>query len=164
MIFGRWRLGVLPQRRALVDPIGRHSALKSRRPDGAPKVDKEEQADMQAFKEGYELNDPSVLNFVREFGDSPWSGVAMTIFPNLSALRQTNILNTRIIVPRGPNELMMIWAVFGRVSDDDEMTRLELLGTQRSDLIKSEENLRDAIQEIDKVAREKFLNTFNDLN
>ena len=29
---------------------------------------------MQAFKEGYELNDPSVLNFVREFGDSPWSG------------------------------------------------------------------------------------------
>ncbi len=110
----------------LVDPTGRHSALKSRRPDGAPQVDEEEQADMQAFKEGYELNDPSVLDFVREFGDSPWSGVAMTIFPNLSALRQTNILNTRIIAPRGPNELMMIWAVFGRASDDEEMTRHRL--------------------------------------
>ena len=81
---------------------------------------------MQAFKAGYELNDPSVLNFVREFGDSPWSGAAMTIFPNLSALRQTNILNTRIIVPRGPDEMMMIWAVFGRASDDEAMTRHRL--------------------------------------
>ena len=110
----------------LVDDIGRHSALLSRRPDGKPVVDKEDQADMQAYREGYELNDPSVLNFIREFGDSPWSGAAMTIFPNLSALRQTNILNTRIIVPRGPNELMMIWAVFGRATDDEAMTRHRL--------------------------------------
>ena len=110
----------------LVDPDGRHSALMSRRPEGNPEVDKEEQADMPAFRQGYELNDPRVLHFVREFGESPWSGTAMTIFPNLSALRQTNILNTRIIVPRGPNELMMIWAVFGRASDDEEMTRHRL--------------------------------------
>ena len=44
----------------------------------------------------------------------------------MTALRQTNILNTRLIVPRGPNELMMIWAVFGRASDDEEMTRHRL--------------------------------------
>lgn len=110
----------------LVDPVGRHSALLSRRPAGTPEVDAEERADMRAFRQGYALNDPRVLDFVREFGDSPWSGAAMTIFPNLSALRQTNILNTRIIVPRGPNELMMIWAVFGRASDDEEMTRHRL--------------------------------------
>jgi anthranilate 1,2-dioxygenase large subunit len=109
----------------LVDPRGRHGALLSRRPAGRPEVAKEEQADMQAFKGAMKLNDPRVLEFVREF-DSPWSGAAMTIWPNMAALRQTNILNTRLIVPRGPNELMMIWAVFGRASDDEAMTRHRL--------------------------------------
>ncbi len=72
-----------------------------------------------------ELNDPRVLDFVREV-DSYWSGAAMTIWPNLSALRQTNILNTRLIVPRGTNELMKIWDVIGSADDDEEMTRHRL--------------------------------------
>ncbi len=109
----------------LVDPTGRHGALQSRRSDGRPVVAEEDQAQIQAFKGTMELNDPRVLDFVREV-DSHWSGAAMTIWPNLSALRQTNILNTRLIVPRGPNELMMIWAVFGRADDDEEMTRHRL--------------------------------------
>ncbi len=105
----------------LVDPLGRHSGLMSRRPPGRPEVAADEQADMQAFHEVMPLSDPRVLEFVPEY-DSPWSGAALAIWPNLTALRQTNILNTRLIVPRGPNELMMIWAVFGRASDDEEMT------------------------------------------
>jgi len=109
----------------LVDPTGRHGALQSRRSDGRPDVAEEDQAQIQAYKGTMELNDPRVLDFVREV-DSHWSGAAMTIWPNLSALRQTNILNTRLIVPRGPNELMMIWAVFGRADDDEEMTRHRL--------------------------------------
>ena len=80
---------------------------------------------MQAFKETMELNDPRVLDFVREF-DSKWSGSVLTIFPTLTALRQTNILNTRLLVPRGPNEFMMIWTVFGRADDDEEMVRHRL--------------------------------------
>ncbi len=109
----------------LVDKVGRHSALLSRRPPGRPDVSAEDQSHMPAFREAMKLNDPRVLNFVREF-DSPWSGAAMTIWPNLTALRQTNILNTRQLVPRGPNEMMMIWAVFGKVTDDEEMTRHRL--------------------------------------
>ncbi len=109
----------------LVDPVGRHSALLSRRPQGRPDVSEEDQAQIQAYREGLRLNDESVLDFVREF-DSSWSGAAMTIWPNMTALRQTNILNTRLIVPRGPNELMMIWAVFGRATDDEAMTRHRL--------------------------------------
>jgi anthranilate 1,2-dioxygenase large subunit len=109
----------------LVDPRGRHGGLLSRRPPGRPDVADEDQADMQAFKGGLKLSDPRVLEFVREF-DSKWSGAALTIWPNMAILRQTNILNSRLIVPRGPNELMMIWAVFGRASDDDEMTRHRL--------------------------------------
>ena len=53
-------------------------------------------------------------------------GIALTIFPTLTALRQTNILNTRLLVPRGPNKFMMLWTVFSRADDDEEMTRHRL--------------------------------------
>lgn len=109
----------------LVDPLGRHGGLQSRRPPDRPDVSEEEQSNMQAFKKAMELNDPRVLEFVQEF-DSKWSGSVLTIFPSLTALRQTNILNTRLLVPRGPDEFMMIWAVFGRAEDDDEMVRHRL--------------------------------------
>lgn len=107
------------------DESGRHGGLLSRRPDGRPDVSKEEQANMQAFKETMKLNDPRVLTYFPET-DSKWSGSVLTIFPTLTALRQTNILNTRLLVPRGPNEFMMLWTVFGRADDDDEMTRHRL--------------------------------------
>ena len=107
------------------DECGRHGGLLSRRPDGRPDVSKEEQANMQAFKETMKLNDPRVLTYFPET-DSKWSGSVLTIFPTLTALRQTNILNTRLLVPRGPNEFMMLWTVFGRADDDDEMTRHRL--------------------------------------
>ena len=109
----------------LVDPLGRHGGLLSRRPPDRPDVSEEDQSNMQAFKKAMELNDPRVLEFVREF-DSKWSGSVLTIWPSLTALRQTNILNTRLLVPRGPNEFIMIWAVFGRVGDDEEMVRHRL--------------------------------------
>tara|TARA_B100000686_G_C16711425_1_gene929373 strand:- start:520 stop:1422 length:903 start_codon:yes stop_codon:yes gene_type:complete len=107
------------------DKHGRHGGLLSRRPEGRPNVSRDEQSNMQAFKETMELKDPRVLDFVKEF-DSKWSGSVLTIFPTLTALRQTNILNTRLLVPRGPNEFMMIWTVFGRAKDDDAMTRHRL--------------------------------------
>jgi phenylpropionate dioxygenase-like ring-hydroxylating dioxygenase large terminal subunit len=107
------------------DALGRHGGLLSRRPEGRPDVSEEDQANMQAFKQTMELNDPRVLAFFREF-DSKWSGSVLTIFPTLTSLRQTNILNTRLLVPRGPNEFMMIWTVFGRADDDEEMTRHRL--------------------------------------
>lgn len=109
----------------LVETTGRHSALMSRRPEGRPNVPAEDQAQMPVFRETMKLNDPRVLDFTREF-DSPWSGTAITVWPNLTALRQGNILNTRLLVPRGPNEMMMIWAVFGRAGDDEAMTQHRL--------------------------------------
>ena len=47
---------------------------------------------------------------------------------------------------------------------DEEINRLKLLERQRSDIIQSEENLRETIQRIDKIAREIFLNTFEHIN
>ena len=107
------------------DARGRHGGLLTRRPEGRPEVTEEEQSDMQAFRAAMELNDPRVLDFVREF-ESGWSASVLTIFPTLTALRQTNILNTRLLVPRGPDTFMMVWTVFGRAGDDDEMVRHRL--------------------------------------
>ena len=107
------------------DARGRHGGLLTRRPEGRPEVTEEERSDMQAFRAAMELNDPRVLDFVREF-DSGWSASVLTIFPTLTALRQTNILNTRLLVPRGPDSFMMVWTVFGRAGDDDEMVRHRL--------------------------------------
>jgi anthranilate 1,2-dioxygenase large subunit len=108
------------------DSKGRHGGLLSRRPpDSRPDVSEEEQADMQAYRKTMELNDPRVLEMVPEF-DSDWSASVLTIFPTLTALRQLNILNTRLLVPRGPNEFMMIWTIFGRADDDEEMVRHRL--------------------------------------
>ena len=46
---------------------------------------------------------------------------------------------------------------------EEENERLLMLTDQRDDLIKAEQNLLDAIQEIDKIAREKFQKTFEDI-
>ena len=46
---------------------------------------------------------------------------------------------------------------------EDEQVRLEVLQEQRTDLITSENNLRETIQQIDRVARKKFQDTFDQI-
>jgi chromosome segregation protein len=50
-----------------------------------------------------------------------------------------------------------------QVEHEEENERLLMLTEQRDDLIKAEENLLDTIKEIDKIAREKFQKTFEDI-
>ena len=47
--------------------------------------------------------------------------------------------------------------------NEEEQTRLKLLIEQRDDLTESEDNLRETIQKIDKVARKKFQETFEQI-
>ena len=44
---------------------------------------------------------------------------------------------------------------------DEEVERLEILSNQRDDLLESEDNLRETIRKIDKVARKRFQETFD---
>ncbi len=46
---------------------------------------------------------------------------------------------------------------------DEENERLETLSIQRDDLIEAEENLRETIRKIDKVARKRFKETFDSI-
>jgi len=50
-----------------------------------------------------------------------------------------------------------------QIEHEEENERLLMLTDQRDDLIKAEQNLLDTIQEIDKIAREKFQGTFDDI-
>jgi anthranilate 1,2-dioxygenase large subunit len=62
---------------------------------------------------------------VREF-NSPWSVTMQTIWPNLIVQRELNTLGIRHIVPKGPNEFLMVWTMFGYECDSEEMTRHRL--------------------------------------
>ena len=109
----------------IVDPKGRHGVMGSAKSDEGPQVDAASKQQMRAFKEGMKLNDPRLLEYVKEF-HSPWSVTMLTIWPNLIVQRELNTLGTRQIVPHGPNEFTMIWTMFGYDGDDDEMTRHRL--------------------------------------
>lgn len=110
----------------LADDSGRHGTMCSAKPDNVEAVvDASLKKEMRAFRDDMKLEDPSFLNYVREF-ESPWSVTMQTIWPNLIVQRELNTLGIRHIVPNGPNSMIMIWVMFGYEGDTDEMTRHRL--------------------------------------
>ena len=109
----------------VVDATGRHGTMASAKPPEGPKLDTDVKTQMRAFSEGMKLADPRFLEYVKEF-DSPWSVTMQTIWPNFIVQRELNTLGVRQIVPRGPNEFLMIWTMFGYEGDSEEMTRHRL--------------------------------------
>ena len=103
----------------MTDSKGRHSTLCNARPVARPAND-ESKSDIRSFHNKMQLADPRVIQLIPE-KDSPWTSNAITIWPNLILLRQTNILGARQIVPMGPNNFMLIWTTFGFADDDDDM-------------------------------------------
>jgi len=105
-----------------MDESGLHTALISERgrqelTDGTRQ--------MQSFKADLNLQDPRILEAVREFtGDA--TVIMHTFRPNLILQQQSNTLATRQIVPRGPGEFDLHWTFFGYADDDEEMTQRRL--------------------------------------
>lgn len=108
----------------LTDAKGRHSTLCNARPKGRPEND-QSKSEIRSFHAAMQLADPRVLQLIPE-KDSVWTSNAITIWPNLILLRQTNILGARHIVPMGPSHFMLIWTTFGYAQDDDKMTQHRL--------------------------------------
>ena len=108
----------------LTDPKGRHSTLCNARPQGRPEND-QAKSEIRSFHAAMQLADPRVIQLIPE-KDSPWTSNAITIWPNLILLRQTNILGARHIVPMGPNQFMLIWTTFGFADDDTAMEQHRL--------------------------------------
>jgi phenylpropionate dioxygenase-like ring-hydroxylating dioxygenase large terminal subunit len=103
----------------VADEKGRHSSLCSRRPEGRLESDATT-SQIGSFHAAMKLADPRVLDLIKE-SDSPWNSNAITIWPNLIAIRQSNIFSVRHIVPMGPDEFMLIWVNFGYADDTPEM-------------------------------------------
>jgi salicylate 5-hydroxylase large subunit len=104
-----------------MDATGRHGALISWKGE-AKKSD--DHAEMRAFHEGFKLNDPQMLQPVREF--SEYTVVMTTLWPNLIIQQQSNTLAMRQLVTRGPGEFELAWTFFGYASDDEEMRKRRL--------------------------------------
>jgi salicylate 5-hydroxylase large subunit len=104
------------------DASGRHGLLISKKGEQASS---EHTKDMQNLREDFSLNDPRLLDPVREFaGDA--TVVLQTIWPNLIVQQQSNTLALRQIQPRGPSSFELHWTFFGYGDDDEAMTTRRL--------------------------------------
>lgn len=105
-----------------MDESGLHTALVSER--GKQELN-EGTRQMDSFKADLKLQDPRILDTVREFpGDA--TVIMHTLWPNLILQQQSNTLATRQIVLRGPGEFDLHWSFFGYADDDEEMTQRRL--------------------------------------
>src|SRR5204862_1379931 len=101
---------------------GLHAAVVSER--GRQELTAETR-EIQSFRPDLALQDPRLLDTVREFpGDA--TVIMHTFWPNLILQQQSNTLATRQIVPRGPQHFDLHWTFFGYATDDAEMTERRL--------------------------------------
>jgi len=105
-----------------MDDSGLHTALISER--GRQEFN-EGTRQMQSFKAELTLQDPRIIDAVREFPGEA-TVIMHTFWPNLILQQQSNTLATRQIVPRGPHEFDLHWTFFGYADDDAEMTERRL--------------------------------------
>jgi salicylate 5-hydroxylase large subunit len=105
-----------------MDETGLHTALISER--GRQELN-EGTRQMQSFQAELALEDPRILDTVREFpGDA--TVIMHTFWPNLILQQQSNTLATRQIVPRGPQEFDLHWTFFAYADDDETMIERRL--------------------------------------
>ena len=100
-----------------MDETGRHGALVSRR---AESEDKAATGQMRSFRERFTLQDPRLIDPVREFPGNA-TVVLQTLWPNLIVQQQSNALAMRQIVPLDPHNFDLVWTVFAYADDPPEL-------------------------------------------
>lgn len=81
-------------------------------------------AEMKTLKEGFTLEDMSVVTPYDEFKDGIIS--SLQVFPSLFVQQHGNVLALRHILPKGPQSTELAWTYFGYATDDDEMNSRRL--------------------------------------
>ena len=105
-----------------MDESGGHALLISRRGEQRKS---DATKDIANLREDFVLNDPRLLDPVKEFPDNA-TVVMQTIWPNLIVQQQSNTLALRQIRPRSPGAFELAWTFFGYCDDDEAMTRRRL--------------------------------------
>jgi salicylate 5-hydroxylase large subunit len=100
-----------------MDETGRHAVLVSRR---AERGDVAATGEMRSFRERFTLQDPRLIDPVREFPGGA-TVVLQTVWPNLIIQQQSNALAMRQIVPLDPQNFDLVWTVFAYADDPPEL-------------------------------------------
>ena len=100
-----------------MDETGRHSILISCK--GEQEVN-DVTADMKNFQGDLRLEDPRILDVVKEFPGDETVGM-ITVFPSVILQQQVNSLTTRQIVPTGPMGFDFHWTHWCYADDPPEM-------------------------------------------
>jgi salicylate 5-hydroxylase large subunit len=100
-----------------MDETGRHAVLVSRRAESS---DATATGQMRSFRERFALQDPRLIDPVREFSGSA-TVVLQTLWPNLIIQQQSNALAMRQIVPLDPQNFDLVWTVFAYADDPPEL-------------------------------------------
>ena len=104
-----------------MDGTGRHGALIAEKGEQKKTADV---AEMKSFRDELKLNDPKLLEPVREYPE--YTVVMLTLWPNLIVQQQSNTLATRQLITRGAGEFELCWTFFGYATDSAEMTQKRL--------------------------------------
>jgi anthranilate 1,2-dioxygenase large subunit len=108
-----------------ITPVsGGHETICSFFDANTRNVRSEATAEMKSLKEGFTLEDMSVVTPRDEFGDGLIS--SLQIFPSIFVQQHANILALRHILPKAPNKTELSWIYFGYAGDDEEMQALRL--------------------------------------
>jgi salicylate 5-hydroxylase large subunit len=107
--------------RMVIDKTGRHASAMSWRGE---QKHTEATADMKSLIEDLKLNDPTMLQPVKEYAE--YTICVMTLWPNLIIQQQSNTLAMRQLVTRGPGHFELAWTFFGYATDDAEMVKRRL--------------------------------------
>ena len=81
---------------------------------------------IRSMDEGFKLEDPAVLAFVKEF-EEPCTNHIQTIFPQLVIQQIHNTLVARQLLPKGPSNFELVFHFFGYEDDTPELRELRLL-------------------------------------
>ncbi len=100
-----------------MDETGRHAVLVSRRAEDG---DTAATGQMRSFRERFTLQDPRLIDPVREFPGNA-TVVLQTLWPNLIIQQQSNALAMRQIVPLDPRSFDLVWTVFAYADDKPEL-------------------------------------------
>ena len=105
-----------------MDETGRHAALISRKGE---QMINEATLEMANFREDLNLNDPRLIEPVREFAGDV-TVVMQTIFPNVIVQQQSNTLAMRQMVTRGPHAFDLNWTFFGFKDDAPDLRQTRI--------------------------------------
>jgi phenylpropionate dioxygenase-like ring-hydroxylating dioxygenase large terminal subunit len=108
----------------IVDDSGGHHVSYSIVEQAVDDKDYKQQA-LRSSKDGYRLEDPTVIEALDEFGDRVVMQI-LTVFPGFVLQQHLNSIAIRQLLPRSVDRSELVWTILGFEDDDSAMTARRL--------------------------------------